>query len=121
MLADSSAVAISLADGSTDVVTIPDGQRRTPDAVIDAALDLIEDGVAPSWSPDGRHIAYLRCPEGARPRRYKPNAGASRHGRRRSDAAQRLGLGRLADGFALGRWQRRSFRRSGHRTAACSS
>jgi dipeptidyl aminopeptidase/acylaminoacyl peptidase len=22
---------------------------------------LIEDGVAPSWSPDGSHIAYLRC------------------------------------------------------------
>jgi dipeptidyl aminopeptidase/acylaminoacyl peptidase len=52
-LPDSSAVAISLDDGSTDVVTIADGQRRT----------LIEDGVAPSWSPDGRHIAYLRCLE----------------------------------------------------------
>ena len=48
---DSSAVAISLDDGSTDVVTIADGQRRT----------LIEDGFASSWSPDGSHIAYLRC------------------------------------------------------------
>ena len=48
---DSSAVAISLVDGSTDVVTIADGQRR----------GLIEDGFASSWSPDGSHIAYLRC------------------------------------------------------------
>ena len=48
---DSSAVAIGLPDGSTDVVTIADGQRRT----------LIEDGVAPTWSPDGSHIAYLQC------------------------------------------------------------
>ena len=50
---DSSAVAISLNDGSTDIVTIADGQRRT----------LIEDGFASSWSPDGSHIAYLRCPD----------------------------------------------------------
>jgi dipeptidyl aminopeptidase/acylaminoacyl peptidase len=50
---DSSAVAISLPDNSTDVVTIADGRRRT----------LIEDGVAPSWSPDGSHLAYLRCLE----------------------------------------------------------
>ena len=50
---DSSAVAIGLADSSIDVVTIADGQRRR----------LIEDGVAPSWSPDGSQIAYLRCLE----------------------------------------------------------
>ena len=49
---DSSAVAINLPDGSTDVVTIADGQRRT----------LIEDGVALSWSPDGSHMAYVECP-----------------------------------------------------------
>jgi hypothetical protein len=48
---DSSAVAISFPDSSTDVVTIADGQRRT----------LIEDGIFPSWSPDASHIAYLRC------------------------------------------------------------
>ena len=47
---DSSAVAIDLAN-SIDVVTIPDGQRRT----------LTEDGFAPSWSPDGSHVAYVRC------------------------------------------------------------
>jgi hypothetical protein len=44
-------LAISLHDGSIDVVTIADGRRRT----------LSEDGVAPSWSPDGNDIAYLRC------------------------------------------------------------
>jgi hypothetical protein len=49
---DSSAVATG-GDGSIDVVTIADGQRRT----------RIEDGAAPSWSPDGSHIAYLRCPD----------------------------------------------------------
>jgi hypothetical protein len=48
---DSSAVAISLPDGSTDVVTIADGQHRT----------LIEDGDALSWSSDGSHIAYIEC------------------------------------------------------------
>ena len=60
---DSSAVAISLPDNSTDVVTIADGQRRT----------LIEDGVAPSWSPDGSHIAYLRCLEQPDPAMLPPD------------------------------------------------
>jgi Tol biopolymer transport system component len=50
---DSSAVVISLPDRSIDVVTIADGQRRT----------LTEDGGAPLWSPDGSHVAYLRCLE----------------------------------------------------------
>jgi dipeptidyl aminopeptidase/acylaminoacyl peptidase len=50
---DGSAVAITLDVGSTDIVTIADGQRRT----------LIEDGVAPSWSPDGGQLAYLREPD----------------------------------------------------------
>jgi hypothetical protein len=53
---DSSAVAIGvLEDDFTDVVTIADGQYRT----------LIEDGVAPSWSPDGRQLAYLRALDGS--------------------------------------------------------
>jgi Tol biopolymer transport system component len=61
---DSSAVAHSLHDGSIDVVTIADGQRRT----------LIEDGGgsipstfvpgAPSWSPDGSHMA-ISLPDGS--------------------------------------------------------
>ena len=48
---DSTAVALSRPDSSTDVVTIADGQRRT----------LLEDGFSPSWSPDASHLAYLRC------------------------------------------------------------
>ena len=49
---DSSAVAIELPyKNSIDVVTIADGKHRTQ----------IEDAVAASWSPDGSHIAYLRC------------------------------------------------------------
>jgi hypothetical protein len=50
---DSSAVAITLLDGSVQVVTIADAQYRT----------LIEDGAESSWwSPDGRQLAYWRAP-----------------------------------------------------------
>jgi Tol biopolymer transport system component len=61
---DSSAVVHRRHDGSIDVVTIADGQRRT----------LIEDGgqsipstfvpSPPSWSPDGSHMA-ISLPDGS--------------------------------------------------------
>jgi dipeptidyl aminopeptidase/acylaminoacyl peptidase len=75
---DSSAVATG-ADGSIDVVTIADGQRRT----------LIEDGGAPSWSPDGNHIAYLRCPEQPDPALLRDTVAADQAGvdPRQPDAA----------------------------------
>jgi dipeptidyl aminopeptidase/acylaminoacyl peptidase len=62
---DSSAVAFSLLDRSIVVVTIADGQRRT----------LIEDGgTSLSWSPDGSHIAYLRCLEQPDPAMLPPGS-----------------------------------------------
>lgn len=68
-LPDSSAVAFTVDDSTPtpdglaptwsriDVVTIADGELRT----------VIADGAAPSWSPDGRRLAYLRTLEGGCP------------------------------------------------------
>jgi hypothetical protein len=56
---DSSAVALILDDGSIDVVTIADGQRRTliEDGGLGAAAGGSFLGVSASWSPDGRRMA----------------------------------------------------------------
>jgi Tol biopolymer transport system component len=60
---DSSAVAISLIDGSVRVVTIADGQYRT--LLEDATRCPVRAGCPdgePSWSPDGRQLAFRRAP-----------------------------------------------------------
>jgi hypothetical protein len=58
---DSSAVAISLVDGSVRVVAIADGQYRT---LLDDAAECSVRACSPgaSWSPDGRQLAFWRAP-----------------------------------------------------------
>jgi Tol biopolymer transport system component len=56
-LPDSSAVAISLHDGSIDVVTIADGQRRRLIETGGRSIPSRFYAGAPSSSPDGRHMA----------------------------------------------------------------